>query len=526
MGKITAGSRASKYIGMTAKQLSAQKSFSPGSVSPQPKTPSSSSPVRIPSISSPTRSFGFSSAHETLNGTPKATREVDSRTPRSIGLGRPPVSSTPKGRIPSAVAMPPPPSPSQLYVRPDSTMSDKPTTPTFSSASNDTAVDDDTASSIKAIQRNGKAVHDKIQQLLSGKLDLSSDVALPRRAVSEESPMSDLRGNQEAVVALQEELANMKAQNAALEVQLNNQQASLPSLALQEDHERTLAKLKEQEKQISEQDERILSLLDSIAEKESISQNLLAEHDALKQEHHAQRVEFETLITDLKETVQSQVIKIDIAESGINERDAKITELEEHAENIVKELGDTRQELGEQIDELRQAGQETIALYEEKLSLAETKRYELENSLEGLREQVHANVRPPSPNTIAKHASEATQIDNETLREQAYHLQRKIGNLEDLLEEARLSAEREDATMQARVGKYKDNESALKEDIIAARKETERLRKSEQEARLKVEEVEEALRENTVALENARAEIEILRNEVTVRVYRSRIYAI
>ncbi len=41
--------------------------------------------------------------------------------------------------------------------------------------------------------------------------------------------------------------------------------------------------------------------------------------------------------------------------------------------------------------------------------------------------------------------------------------------------------------------------------------------KSEASAKLRVEEIEEALRENTLALENARAEVEGLTSELAVR---------
>ena len=44
----------------------------------------------------------------------------------------------------------------------------------------------------------------------------------------------------------------------------------------------------------------------------------------------------------------------------------------------------------------------------------------------------------------------------------------------------------------------------------------ERIVKSEAAAKLRVEEIEEALRENTLALENARAEVEGLSSELTV----------
>ena len=56
----------------------------------------------------------------------------------------------------------------------------------------------------------------------------------------------------------------------------------------------------------------------------------------------------------------------------------------------------------------------------------------------------------------------------------------------------------------------------MKKEITELRKEADKTLKTEAAARAKIEELEEALRENAVALENARAEIEGLRSEVAV----------
>ena len=53
-------------------------------------------------------------------------------------------------------------------------------------------------------------------------------------------------------------------------------------------------------------------------------------------------------------------------------------------------------------------------------------------------------------------------------------------------------------------------------EVAEGRKEIERIMKAEEHAKMKVEEVSEALRESTVALENARADVENLTAEVAV----------
>lgn len=140
----------------------------------------------------------------------------------------------------------------------------------------------------------------------------------------------------------------------------------------------------------------------------------------------------------------------------------------------------------------------------------------MEDLVASLEEQLRNAVRPTSPTSAARHASSAAEIDNETLRIQVQHLQKKIGSLEDLLEDARATADREEETVRERIVRYKEREDELRKEVNDGRKEIERVMKSEGQARLRVEEIEEALRENTVALENARAEIEGLRSEVAV----------
>ena len=133
-------------------------------------------------------------------------------------------------------------------------------------------------------------------------------------------------------------------------------------------------------------------------------------------------------------------------------------------------------------------------------------------------EQLRAPARPLSPATVARQAASAAEIDNEALREQVQHLQKKLGTFEDLLEDARAATEREENAGRERLMQYKEREDALRQELLESQKEIERVVTSEEGARARVAEIEEALRENTVALENARAEIEGLRAEIAVSV--------
>lgn len=202
-------------------------------------------------------------------------------------------------------------------------------------------------------------------------------------------------------------------------------------------------------------------------------------------------------------------------DAKLKSREAEIASLELRLKRAQTELAEDRRELGEQVDELRQAGQETIALYEERLSAADRERYELEARLASLEAKARATMRSPSPTSASKPASSATEIDNETLRDQVLHLQKKVAKLEDAIEDAHATSERDEAALADRMRRLKEKEEAMKKELNEGRKEVERMLKSEASARRRVEEVEEALQESTIALEDARAEVEGLRAELT-----------
>jgi CAP-Gly domain-containing linker protein 1 len=162
---------------------------------------------------------------------------------------------------------------------------------------------------------------------------------------------------------------------------------------------------------------------------------------------------------------------------------------------------------------------ETIALYEERLSGAKSEQYELEQRIATLESRLRlaSNDAGVQEQVAQRTTTSAAQIDNETLRDQVQHLQKKSTKLEEQLEDARASLERDVSTYQEKIGRIRMEEEQRKRDLLSKSREVEQLIKSEARARGRVEEIEEALRESTVALENARGEVEALRAELAVR---------
>jgi len=119
------------------------------------------------------------------------------------------------------------------------------------------------------------------------------------------------------------------------------------------------------------------------------------------------------------------------------------------------------------------------------------------------------------PAVESQHTS-AAQIDNETLKDQVQHLQRKSTKLEEQLEETRATLERDVATYQDKITRSRLEDEQRRRELVSKTRELEQLVISEAKARNRVEEIEEALRESTIALEGTRGELETLRAELVV----------
>ncbi|KAG6865848.1 hypothetical protein C0991_011180 [Blastosporella zonata] len=499
--KFTAGSRASKYMSMTAKQLSSRDA-------------AAGSPRRLPELESPTRSMSSPSSYARSMSTASPTRpgigspfatpkpglngrgSVGGLTPSKI---RPSGShNTPRPRIPSAIAMPPPPSPMSRSI-----------------SLGERSIDSIDTSDVDAF---AKTAHDRSYQLRSASARSDSVASMRSAAADDHAFIEQLQSRIDALEYDNERLRttqpshDTQAEQLTLK-ELEDARLKITSLgAALEASKRDLDGQETRLKSLEEDKHRMETALDAqnVASESSLKafQAQLDAELSVSQELRANVEQHET-------TSQEQDSTIRLKEETISSLEAKLTA-------VTTELQDERVELGSQIDELRSAGQETIALYEERLSAADGQRYDLEQRISILEtrlqnaENAENATSPPPPSSSGASAAE---IDNETLREQIVHLQRKITTLEDTIEDAQASAEREEALLGERMKRLKDKEDAMRKELNDGRKEVEHILKSEAKAKGRVEEIEEALRESTVALENARAEVENLRAELAVRMH-------
>lgn len=417
--------------------------------------------------------------------------------------------------MPSAIAMPPPPSPSGS--RKSSGGTNKPATPTFSTASNETAVDDDLESITSSFQ-------------LSGGLSEQSMLA-KLRSPSRGGALKDELLDDETISPSRQDLLDvLEQENARLRNELDDNARTISQLQLAEserDEARSRAEELEgkqaaYERSLKERGSRVESLEADLQAHRAQLDNAKAESQTQVDGLQNKVDECESLIATLRASVEAKSTEAGQIGDVLTSKDAEIARLDALVKETKAESDQVREELSAQVDELRQAGQETIALYEERLGAAESRRFELEDVVEELEEKIRRRAVPTSPRSgvergeAAAILDEAAQIDNETLREQALHLQRKVAALEDELEAMQAMNVKEESAVRSRIQRYKDAEMALRNEVADLKKEMERMVKSEASAKTRVEEIEEALRENTLALENARAEVEGLSSELAV----------
>ncbi|KAF8993711.1 hypothetical protein BDQ17DRAFT_1312094 [Cyathus striatus] len=497
---VTAGSRASKYASMTAKQLSSRDIDAERKVEYHHTNLVPSPSYSSRALSSPTRSTAspFSTPKPGLGN--RVPRNISSGPSSPVGKARP-SANTPRARIPSSAAMPPPASPvsavarSAPYIKP---LHER----------------EDSIVSLTELQTNGKILQERISHLVSPSVDSPSR---PHSSSSVSSGGED----RELVEQLESRLRALEYENDRLRMASANEVTSevvpVEPLRLELDEanghiSKLTHLLSEQEEVLEMRDKKIASLEQKCT---TISGCLEVEKSSKESDIrvlHKKLEECDGIIQSLQETVQSSDVFIVERNTLLEAKETELNILQSRLDDACGNFEEERRDLGLQIDELRVAGQETIALYEERLSKADAQRYDLETRLSAF-EGAKVSDRTQSPRSSG-YITSAQEIDNETLRDQVIHFQKKIATMEDILEDVRATSEREEAILRDKMKRLKDKEDSMKKELNEGRAEVERMAKSEASAKNRVEEAEEALRESTLALENARADVETLRAEL------------
>ncbi|KAJ9476232.1 Nuclear fusion protein BIK1 [Pseudozyma hubeiensis] len=238
----------------------------------------------------------------------------------------------------------------------------------------------------------------------------------------------------------------------------------------------------------------------------------------------------EQLVAEMKDRVQHQSAleqrgeTKEALETQLKLKDAEIDSLKASLKSTEDQAQTARADLVRQIDELKDAGRETISLYEQRIEEIEAERIQVLDNMQLLQDKAQEAIRAAEARVEELQASStssqsrngfeagsAAAIENEALREQVTHLQDKLGKYEDQISEGALALEKEKEYAQKRRDKSHEVETSLKNELKRMRAELERVQRAGKEQLVLLEETRHALRESQQALESERAELEGLR---------------
>lgn len=340
---ITPGSRASRYVGVTAKQLNTSRARNGGT---QYELSGSESPTLSKRISSP--SLGYTSPRRIASASPYATPKAASGARTfSLGVGMPPAippnnpraaSAAARPRVPSNVAMPPPASPSL---------------PSRFTSSDERRLSDALTSDLAL---NGKALQERIAKLIAEPYSDTPHSNSPTSEVSGENVDERHVIMQSRLKALEEELASLRSttehdKSEALRLSVEEQEKLSSRISELEDLSRTL------KTKVSERDAAIESLQQSAKQNAVDTERLRSESDARLKDLQAKLDDRDALVTELKKLLEEKDGLQTENDAVIQAKDVEIALLEARVQKACSELEEERKELGMQVDELRKAGQ-------------------------------------------------------------------------------------------------------------------------------------------------------------------------
>lgn len=340
---------------MTAQQLTARATgFTGPSISPRVRDPSSpySGSIYSTTPASPTKTPKAGLAYRSpINGS-----GIPSVTPTK---SRPPSNGTPRGRIPSSVAMPPPPSPIARSI--SASIDD------FKHAS---APEDDGVDTSDLIS-NGQSLPDKVALLASGKSSSPSS----SRARTPSSPAAVLTNDVQYLNAstsgqpLQLKVNNLQSDNDLLKDSVDKlEKRHMDSMQLAEtlraERDGALARVstlensaKTAERAANEQFVKLEALERALANTTADMEKIRTDREARIRDLQSQLDDKETLVQNLKAAVEQKEGLESEADAVLKAKNAEIGLLEARVKKAYAELEADRKELGSQVDELRQAGQ-------------------------------------------------------------------------------------------------------------------------------------------------------------------------
>ena len=260
---------------------------------------------------------------------------------------------TPKQRIPSAVAMPPPPSPASAasFGR----------TVSLNDYQSDSESHHD-ARNTSDLQSNGKAIQDKITSLLSTRKSLPDDTGTT-------SPVTPARSHLDGGTTLHDRVGELEAENQRLNILISGLQGEelehgRRTNSMREDRDQALARVaeleasvKSVERNLHDRDLKIEVLERSLSNASTDTDKARAEGETRVRDLQSLLDDKEALLSSLKESLALKEGAESETHTLIIAKDAEINLLEARVKKAYVELEEERRELGGQVDALRHAGQ-------------------------------------------------------------------------------------------------------------------------------------------------------------------------
>jgi CAP-Gly domain-containing linker protein 1 len=212
------------------------------------------------------------------------------------------------------------------------------------------------------LQSNGKAIQDKIANLLSTRKSLPTDI-------STTSLVTSTRNHLDGGAMLQDQVVELEAENQRLNILISGLQGEelehgRRTNSMREDRDQALARVAELEASVKSVERNLHDRDLKIEVLERSLSNASADTDKARAEGEARVRDLQSLLDDkealspslkeslaLKEGAESETHALIIA------KDAEINLLEARVKKGYGELEDERRELGGQVDALRHAGQ-------------------------------------------------------------------------------------------------------------------------------------------------------------------------
>lgn len=331
--------------------------------------------------------------------------------------------------------------------------------------------------------------------------------------------MSEARSNE----------AILEAERAKMRAEARDRQAEMEEERRIErnDEIRRRKEIEDREKELKE---RLLEAQQQLAKSADEQERRQEEAESRSQSLQLKLEASQQLVQEMKERIEQQLAleqhgdTKEALETQLKLKDAEINSLKASLKSTEDQAQTARDELVRQIDELKDAGRETISLYEQRIEEIEGERMQVLDNMQLLQDKAQEAIRAAEArveelqaastlpqNRNGLEAGSAAAIDNEALREQVAHLQDKLGKYEDQISEGALALEKEKEYAQKRRDKSHEVENSLKNELKRMRAELERTQRRGKEQLVLLEETRHALQESQQALERERAELEGLR---------------